>query len=313
MTKSLRIGWFSVFLLLSFVSCSKGGSYSRTVLLQTPWGSAPGQFGLLKEAEGVAPEALTVDASGNLWVIDLVNSRVQGFREDGRFIRAFPIRSRAMDITSGPNGWLYLLAPYDGQISIIDTLGRFKKSFLVPSSINLLEGIRWQNDRLVVLTSEQKTYALLDQSQIKTISQIPSLLKATAQPLEGLAGRFGKNRYRTLWKSEDAGEIWVLDASGRNTHTISISPQAHLGAVQYLNSDQKNNFYVLEEILPEPGKSVFSVLRYSPDGKLMAKIDIPNENIADIHRPITIDAKGTIYFMRILPESFSILKWEWRQ
>jgi len=313
MTKSLRTGWLSVFLLLIFVSCSKGGSYSQKVLLQTPWGSAPGQFGLLEEAEGVAPEALTVDASGNIWVIDLVNSRVQGFRKDGRFIRAFPIRSRAMDITTGPNGWLYLLAPYDGQISIIDTLGKFKKSFLIPSSINLLEGIRWEGSQLVVFTSEQKTYALLNQSQVKTISQVPSLLKATARPLEGLAGRFGENRYRTAWKSEDSGEIWVLDASGRNRRKISISPEAHLGAVRYLNSDRKNNFYVLEEILPEPGKSVFSVLRYSSDGKVLGKVDIPNENIADIHKPITIDAEGNIYFMRILPESFSILKWEWHK
>ena len=313
MAKSFRIGWLSVFLILFLVSCSKGGDYSEKVFLQTPWGSAPGQFGLLKEAEGVAPEALTVDADGNIWIIDLVNSRVQGFRKDAQFIRSIPIQIRAMDIASGPNGLLYLFAPYDYKISVLDTLGKLKKTLFIPSSINLPEGIRWESGRLVVLTSEQKSYALLNQSQIKTISQLPSLLKISVQPLEGLAGQFGNNRYRTTWRSENSAGIWVLDAAGQKKREISVTPDAALGAVRYLNSDRKGNFYILEEILPEPGKSVFCVQRFSSDGKTIAKIDIPNKNIADVHKPVTIDANGNIYFIRILPESFSILKWEWHQ
>ncbi len=312
MVKSFRIGWLSVFLILIFVSCSKGGSYSEKVLVQAPWGSAPGQFGLLKEAEGVAPEALTVDAAGNIWVIDLVNSRVQGFRKDGQFIRTIPIQIRAMDIASGPSGLLYLFAPYDYKISVRDTLGRLKKTIFIPSFINLPEGIRWGSGQLVVFTSEQKSYVLLNKSQIKTIPQLPSLLKINAQPLEGLEGQFGNNRYRTTWKSENSGEVWVLDAAGQKKKELPITAEAKLGAVRYLNSDRKGNFYILEEILPEPGKSVFCIQRFSSDGKTIAKIDIQNKNIADIHEPVTIDANGNIYFIRVLPESFSILKWEWR-
>ena len=312
MVKSFRIGWLSVFLILIFVSCSKGGSYSEKVLLQTPWGSAPGQFGLLKEAEGVAPEALTVDAAGNIWVIDLVNSRVQGFRKDGQFIRTIPIQIRAMDIASGPNGLLYLFAPYDYKISVRDTLGRFKKTLFIPSSINLPEGICWGSGQLVVFTSEQKSYVLLNKSQIKTISRLPSLLKINVQPLEGLKGQFGNNRYRTAWKSDNSGEVWVLNGAGQKKKELAIRPEAKLGAVRYLNSDRKGNFYILEEILPEPGKSVFYIQRFSSDGKTIAKVDIQNKNIADVHKPVTIDANGNIYFIRVFAESFSILKWEWR-
>ncbi|HDL78023.1 MAG TPA: hypothetical protein ENH09_00405, partial [Bacteroidetes bacterium] len=263
MLKLVKKVLFSFLFLLLFISCSRGGDYTKKIILQTPWGSAPGNFGLLKEAEGVAPEALAIDADENIWVIDLVNSRLQAFGKEGGFIRTFPISIRAMDIAVGPEGKLYLMAPYDDRLTVMDTTGKLIKSFAIPSDINLIEGIRWEANRLVMTTAEQKSYTLLKKSQVGRLSQSPFLMKPSVQPLEGLAGRFGDRRFQTVWKSKNAGEIWILNADGQTKKEIRVVSNAQLGSVRYLNTDAEKNFYILEEILPAPQQSEFKVLRYS--------------------------------------------------
>lgn len=52
-------------------------------------GSAPGQFGAVAETEGEGPQGIAVDASGNVYVVDSENHRIQKFGPDGKFLLMF--------------------------------------------------------------------------------------------------------------------------------------------------------------------------------------------------------------------------------
>lgn len=52
-------------------------------------GSAPGQFGATLDVEGEGPQGIAVDGSGDIYVVDYINHRVQKFGPDGRFLLMF--------------------------------------------------------------------------------------------------------------------------------------------------------------------------------------------------------------------------------
>ncbi len=312
MVRNLRWLGLSVLLVFSMVSCSKGGGYGRKTVLRAPWGTAPGEFGLLQEAEGVAPEALAVDGNKNMWILDLVNSRIQKFGSEGRFLRALPISLRAMDVAVDKNNQIILLAPYDGQVEVLNEQGAVLRRFSVPPGLDLVEGLRLEKEGVAITTSEQTSAVLLTTEELSRIIQIPSLAKRVLSAQQGLSSPYSERRFVTRWQSENAGVIDILDASGKKIKSISVHPKVELGSIQFLNEDKKKNFYILEELLPAPKQSVFRVLRFSPDGTQVASVDIENVNIVDVHKPVTVDGDGSIYFLSVQPEKFEVMKWEWK-
>jgi len=312
MLKKMRWIGFSAFLVLSMVSCSKGGNYLKKVVIQAPWGSAPGQFGLLQEAEGVGPEALAVDTDKNVWILDLVNSRVQEFNPAGQFIRALPIALRAMDLTIDEKNQIILLAPYDDQLAIMNNAGTVLRRFVLPSGLDLIEGIRLERNGLALTTSEQKSALLLSTTELTQIEQVPSLAKRTPTVQQGLSSPYSQHRFVTHWKSAQMGVIEIFDASGKKIKSIPVHSQTELGLIQFLNEDQKRNFYILEELLPAPKRSLFKVLRFSSAGVYVASVEIPNTNCIDVHKPILVDSDGSIYFLNVQTQKFEVIKWEWQ-
>ncbi len=311
MFRNLKWLGFSVLLIFSMVSCSKGGGYTQKVVIQAPWGASPGQFGLLQEAEGVGPEALAVDANKNMWILDLVNSRVQEFNFGGRFVRAFSIPLRAMDLTIDKKNHLILLAPYDGQLIVMSEMGNVLARLTVPRNLDLVEGIRLEENGLAITTSEQESAVLLTSEDLANVKRVPQLMKKVPAPIQGLSSPYSNRRFVTRWQAKDTGVIEIFNASGEKIKSIFVHPETELGAIQFLNEDRNKNFYILEELLPGPGKSLFKVLRYSSSGKLVSSVEIPNKNIVDVHKPVYVDADGSIYFLSVQPQKFEVIKWEW--
>lgn len=311
MVRYLKWLGFSALLVLSTVSCSKGGGYVQKVIVQTPWGSAPGQFGLLQEAEGVGPEAMTVDANKHLWILDIVNSRVQEFNFGGQFVRALSIPLRAMDLVVDQKNELILLAPYEAQMVVMNETGNVLRRFSLPPNLELVEGIQLEKNGLAVTTSEQKTVLVLSAEDLTHLKQAPSLMKKNPVPEHGFSSPYSTRRFVTRWLGKTSGEIDILNASGKKINHIQVHPEFELGSIQFLNEDKKKNFYVLEELFPAPRESLFRVIRYSAGGQKIASIDIPNKNIIEVHKPIYVDADGSVYFLSVQPQKFEVVKWEW--
>jgi hypothetical protein len=71
--------------------------------LRLSWGSAEHQVGRTRPSEGnpEAPMSLAFGPDGSLYLVDQVNSRVTVRREDGSFVRSFPISRHTQDLAVG--------------------------------------------------------------------------------------------------------------------------------------------------------------------------------------------------------------------
>jgi hypothetical protein len=71
--------------------------YVPKVIIEGKWGGGPGEFGRWVEMGGeqeiYEPSSLAVDSKGNIYILDIVNERIQKFDSDGKYIKSIPVES----------------------------------------------------------------------------------------------------------------------------------------------------------------------------------------------------------------------------
>lgn len=68
--------------------------YEERVVVRGRWGVGAGEFGIMyKDDQEYKPESLAVDSKGNIYILDLVNNRIQKFSNDGRYLLSIPVDS----------------------------------------------------------------------------------------------------------------------------------------------------------------------------------------------------------------------------
>lgn len=78
-----------IVMMASFVSvaCAQQShlpeTYSKKVLIEAKWGGGPGEFGRVKTQFWEGPTCFTVDAKGNIYIMDYYNARIQCFNPFG--------------------------------------------------------------------------------------------------------------------------------------------------------------------------------------------------------------------------------------
>ncbi len=83
----LRTGMLFALLLLAALSWAESGVQT---ILAVPWGKTPGKFGrALDNEDGLGPPGFTLDAAGNIYVVDSVNERIQQFDPAGKYVASF--------------------------------------------------------------------------------------------------------------------------------------------------------------------------------------------------------------------------------
>ncbi len=85
----------------------------REVVFKTSWGAGPDRLGRRRENvySYSVPQGFTLDDSGNIFILDQINKRIQVFDNDGRYLKAIPLpNSQFYDIDTGQSGNLFLLS-----------------------------------------------------------------------------------------------------------------------------------------------------------------------------------------------------------
>ena len=92
------------------------------------WGSGAGELGRSKpdEANPEAPMSLTVDAAGQIWIVDQVNGRLVKLDRQGKQIGTVPLTVQAaQDVVVGPDGTAMVMDRLvDKSISLIGADGK---------------------------------------------------------------------------------------------------------------------------------------------------------------------------------------------
>ncbi len=70
--------------------------YVPKVVIEAKWGTNKGEFGRSSLGEGTIlyqPDSLAVDSKGNIYILDIVNNRIQKFDKEGRYIKSLRVES----------------------------------------------------------------------------------------------------------------------------------------------------------------------------------------------------------------------------
>jgi DNA-binding beta-propeller fold protein YncE len=93
--------------------------FDRTGRFVTSWGgqgTAPGQFDIA--------HSIVVDGRGLVYVADRQNRRVQIFDADGKYLREWKFAGLPCGLSIAPDGQMYLVTGFAGQILKLDANGR---------------------------------------------------------------------------------------------------------------------------------------------------------------------------------------------
>lgn len=165
-------------------------------LVTLPWGSGPGQVGLVQPTEGLTrgPEALAVAPDGRIAVLDSVNKRVVYLDAAGRYVLAAPVALAEPRFLAVDNQRLYVLdCDADRQLVTLDWQGRALGVTSLPELPDVVTGLFATNQGACVEVTHQTTFlvpeSLCDDSTLvaQATGAVAALQNAPVQgpPVQG--------------------------------------------------------------------------------------------------------------------------------
>ena len=278
-------------------------TYRSQEVLFAPWGSEPGRLGLLEQAEGVGPQSLCAAEDGNIYILDLVNRRVQIFSPEGEHIRQTACGILAHDLRLGPGGEMYLLAPYHGLVEKYDAAGSLLTSWPISPDIWLIDGLRIFGDRIVLRTALQTEYTVAREGRALEPKQ------QLGEVRSGLGGRASGRRYGTRWIGDHSGSLQILDDGGQPVREIEVTTVEELGSLVYIGEDEAGNIYLRAELLGVPKLDRLKIFKYGPGGDLLAEFTLPAGDTTFIYRNLYLSPGGQLYQLLTEPDGARVLLW----
>lgn len=278
-------------------------TYRSREVLSAPWGRDPGQLGLLEQAEGVGPQSLCVDEEGNIYILDLVNRRVQVFSPQGEFIRQTACGILAHDLRLGPGGEMYLLAPYHGLVEKYDAGGTLVTSWPISPDIWLIDGLRIFGRKIILRTVMQTEYTLAEEGRVLEPKEQLGAVRS------GFSGRQPGRRYGTRWIDDHNGSLQILDGDGQPVREIEVTTAEQLGSLVFIGEDENGNVYIRAELLGVPRVDRLRIFKVGSGGEPMAEFSLPAGDFTSIYRNLHLSPDGEIYQLLTEPEGARVLRW----
>jgi hypothetical protein len=279
-------------------------------------GSTATDVGIVDASEDVelaGPQALTSDENGNLFVLDQVNGRILRFdpKQPGSepSILKMPASVQPSDLVVSKSNILV----WDGSV-------RTLKESDQPSTRGVDGVIQLEEDMTRGLDDRVATSAFAQMgsqppgsaSDLLDRETRAVVIKKTRQPDRQYVATRSKGSViaDVLPNKGDSSvriEVQTMD-NNESIASLSLRVPNKLGAVEFLEIDNSDRFYVLGENIPESGKqpSTF-VARYAGNGKLEGVYELPLENLPLTRRFVTISGDGEVYFLRTKEDGVDVV------
>ncbi|MEM3554763.1 MAG: hypothetical protein QXU79_02980 [Candidatus Micrarchaeaceae archaeon] len=291
-------------------------TYVSTTVVVAPVGDGPGEVGyyVFPCPPGgedcplpIKAEKFTVDARGNIYILDVVNKRVAKFDPEGRFVTNVPygdIIQGAEDLAADADGHIYLSAPWEEvpKVVLLDPEGKLLWETPVPSLLDQQHILAMRVDEQGTLWVEGRGF--LPDSPVIEGQPYPEVVV----PLGNAKETFDEKRQRAaavsgvLWNTGTylsyaptaRSPLYLYDRQGRPVYAC---PQGFAGRIQV---DQKGNLY-LSFYNDLPG---YTIRKYDRQGRQIASFDLP-------FGIIQIDAKGTVYDLTWEAQTaYYVIRWQ---
>ena len=316
----LTIIFVSVF-FAGYLFAAGGRTYVPQVLISCKWGTGPGEFGLLegKEVEPLGPVTFTLDNTGNIYILDSVNGRVEKFAPDGTYVGEIGRKLYGSSMCVSKDGKLYLLG--GNSLKEYSPFGKLKKVLPLAKAMNLIEGYGQsvffdQDGNLSIKNIDQRVYKIASM-QNKTGRGMTSngSLRALSKSQQMASKRLGMPGSRTglrfvvKWRSPHRASVEVLAKGNRSGKGIELTTSDNLGSVLFLKQDGQGSIYVEVERITADDYVHLEVLKYDVEGFLLAKIELPNDYYTTCYKKVDVDSAGNVYQLLTLKRGVQVIKW----
>jgi sugar lactone lactonase YvrE len=280
-------------------------------ILKASWGDKNGELGL----GGTGPEGLMsppndflVDNDSNVYVNDSVNQRIAKFDKNGNFIMNFGITYLGAEMppyysnmeVDGSNN-IYAYDHKNGNILKYGNNGKTLDIIPGPGKDKPAQ-IRttYNGDLYIRGLSYQKKYTKTKAAPGAKEVYTPKDEDYIYESPKGNLYQFNKGRGKSKFEKIGQGGI-KLSASGRKNISDVFDPTAK--GHKFIGFDVDDNMYILEH-----GQKTMN--KYDPNGKLIMKINLPEEARNSYGSRVRIDYYGNIYKMLFDNNGVKIVKME---
>jgi hypothetical protein len=280
---------------------------THAVVLQLPWGQAPGQVGHHRGEENMpeGPMALDVAADGRLAVLDQVNGRVQLFAP-GQPVQILPLpRDSFQDVAFDDAGRLYALDRH-GLAEVIALTGGALQLPTIGDGVDeggAVTGLFPMRDGLWV-EAEHDTLVHLADAEGHALAE--------RQQLRGRFGQDGKHLVRAEVQGGHQVRVEVSDAVGR-TFATHLDFAWRLDGIRELALDAQGQTVVVVALArDERDRTVESRLTavvLDAAGQELRRTELsPPTQPEEQFRPIRLGPDGALYVLQCGAQGAEVVK-----
>jgi len=279
-----------------------------------PWGSSPEAVGLVpedEEQEAQGPDAIAVDALGRIYLLDVVNFRVQQYSAEGDLLRNMPLRIAGHALCATDDGMLYVLDPFTNSIAQYDLEGDFVEeyTFELPPQLSgefPVTRIMKGPDGQVWLGTYRDVYPVELVPQDVRVGRlrkgIPGALPGTYYVIE----RVTRQRARILLQDEEGGE----------RASLFVDSEDPIASLVFLRTDARGHTYlVLETFRPSTDGAISigkEALKLGRTGATVARFELPIGYTYCYGGDVAVGDDGSLYHLWTQPDGVQIVKWHTR-
>jgi len=276
----------------------------RLITLDIPYGNGKGEVGAIKGEEGssVGPPSFAVDNTGNIYILDTVNNRVQIYSTDGKYQSTVLLQKNtfASDMAVDKYGFVY---SYDRSVR---KLYQYEKNGNIVTSINIDEG-RWGgggtmhiiDNEIYIYACDSKTCGdfIVGRTLFDNLLVGLSVEETKKFKEKGKQGLSGK-KFMTSLKRFERGEMEIKEKDSPISKRMSF-PLSRIFSIGYLGEDKKGNVY-LETIQDDENKDIaVEVHKFDVNNNYHGTITMPKSYvfIAPI-KDYFVSQEGVVYRFR---------------
>ncbi|MBC7364798.1 MAG: hypothetical protein H5U07_09735 [Candidatus Aminicenantes bacterium] len=281
-------------------------------ILRVPIGSGEAELGVVtpEEANPEGPMSFTVGQTGELYVLDQTNSRIQVY-EKSQWKRTIPIPARTYsDLEILPGDKIALLdSLVKKEVTVIDLAGKVQASFTLvkpeipqPEEIIGVYYIATGNWPGLWVRADNQSFLMAE----KDLRPVPNAIK-----IPGLLTTDGRRLLKVEIVDEKEIMISRSDEVFSKWKNFSVSFPLPLGVIYGVWQDDRNNIYLAANVYNfRQERNQVVVLK--SEGKEIGRVDlyvskVPNE----VFYPVRVTASGEIFQLAIEEKEVVVRKYNY--
>lgn len=289
-------------------------TYTSEEIVHLPWGSSPGAVGLFpggEEQEPQGPEAIAVDVSGRVYLLDVVNYRIQQYSREGHLLRSIPLQGPGYALCVTDDGTLYVLDPFGSSIAQYDLEGYWLEGYAFelpaerggdPPVTRIMEGPGGG----IWLGTYRDVYPVELAPQHAQVGRLR----------KGIPGDLAGTCYVIERVTEHRARIVLQDEGGSVHRSLLVDSLDPIASVVFLRTDRVGCTYILLETFRPSRDGTIAigkgVRKLDPTGEVVAQVELPLGYTYCYGGDVAVGEDGTLYHLWSQPDGVHLIRWHKR-